>query len=50
VGEVLREHMQEQADYERAMQEFLNTGPTGHSGGCGSPSREDRHDRSSLRR
>jgi hypothetical protein len=50
VGELLRQQMDWQEDYERAMRSFLRTKPGGGSGGEPLPSREEVHDRAALRR
>lgn len=50
VGELLRERMEADEAYERAMQAFLTTPPTAGGAGRALPSREERHDRAGLRR
>jgi hypothetical protein len=50
VGEILREHMEEGVRYESAMREYLAMPALGGSGGRTRPSRDELHDRASLRR
>jgi hypothetical protein len=50
IGELLREHMQELQAYEQAMHEYLALPALGGSGGQDRPSRDEIHDRASLRR
>ncbi len=50
VGELLREHMEAETGYEAAMKSYLSKEPRKlRRRGRGSPSREERHERESLR-
>lgn len=50
VGALLRERMDAERDYDRAMKAFLRSKPRGGSRGRGLPSREEIHERSTFRR
>lgn len=50
IGELLRQQMNEQEAYDRAMRAFQRTKPSGGSGGRQLPSRDEIHDRAALRR
>lgn len=50
LGRLLREQMEADREYERAMKAFHRTKPRGGSAGRGLPSREEVHDRSALHR
>lgn len=50
LGELLREKMREERNYERAMREYLAEKPRNLSGGAKYPKREDLYDRKVLRR
>lgn len=49
VGQLVRDRMDADAEYERAMRAFFEIEPTGHSGGR-MPTRDEMHDRAVLRR
>ena len=51
VGEMLREHMREQHDYDTAMRQFLSKRPTAlkKKRSRSYPTRDELHDRSGLR-
>jgi len=50
VGDLVRQRMRRERDYEHAMAEFLALQPQGGSGGKPLPRREELHERSVLRR
>jgi plasmid stability protein len=49
VGEILRQRMLEEREYETAMQRYLSLAPAPLSGGKRYPRREELHDRRRLR-